>query len=90
MAAPTAVAPAQAADVKFTIQVGAFSKSKSAESLRRRLEKEKLTVVVKQINVRGTLYHVVRVGEFPTAAAAETFAVGLKKRQKLSYRVIEE
>ena len=74
----------------YSVQLGAFSKLEGAIRLKKQLVAKKLTVIVKEIDVRGTVYHVVRVGRFPTEAAATRFAKGLEKREGWSYRVVAE
>ena len=85
----TAVPEPAQADT-YSIQLGAFSREEGAQRLKSQAEKRKLTVFVKEIDVRGNRYHVVRVGRFPDKDSAERFARGLKKRTGWAYRVVSE
>jgi rare lipoprotein A len=69
------------ARAEFTVQVGAFSKRRNAERLRRRLGKRWGPIFIQKYDSgKGMLYRV-RVGEVPSEAAAERLARKLRKNQ---------
>jgi len=68
-----------AADQELTVQVGAFSKRRSADALVRRLRAQGLPAEVHSRQVGGHLLYCVRSGQFSDKAEAERHAQRLKR-----------
>lgn len=78
-AVSTAKGTERAGDVKYTVQVGAYSSRKAAERIRARCEKEGyVSTIIGAASDRGRLYKVT-AGNFLTKREAEEFSIRVKK-----------
>jgi rare lipoprotein A len=70
----------------FAVQVGAFQNERTAEELKRRLEKSYANVTVQTVREQKTIYRV-RVGGEPDLQAAEKLASQLRKQDLKTFIV---
>ncbi len=71
----------------FTIQVGAFSSKKEAQTLKKRLSRKGYTVFI-NTSKRGKILYRVRVGRFIKRTDAEKVALKLKINEKLKTFIV--
>jgi len=76
------------ANYNYTIQAGAFSKLKNAQSLKKDLDDSGFKSEIKDKTVGGTVFHVVYVGEFLSEDEAKNFLQVINKEYKLDGRVV--
>jgi cell division septation protein DedD len=75
----------------YSVQVGAFSDVRNAESLVQRLVEEGYGAVrIERQTKNGMLFHCVRVGRFESAAEAQAMADTLKESEALGTRVVRK
>ena len=97
VSAPGGEAPGDARGVEsrpaavYSVQVGAFSDARNAESLvQSLLEKGYDAVRIERETKKGMLFHCVRVGRFENAKDAEALAAALGAKEGLGTRVMRE
>ncbi len=79
-----------APELRFAVQVGAFSESSAAESLAQRLRAKGFDVYVSPSTPEGGARWRVRVGPVPTREQADRMAARLKAEEKLPTWVLDE
>jgi len=80
--------PNKSSSYKFTIQVGAFSSLKNAESLKNDLLESGYEVELSEKNVAGTIFNVVCLGKFADNKSAEKILTKVNYDFRLNGRII--
>jgi cell division protein FtsN len=81
---PTAPAPSEGAEGRFTVQVGAFKARSQADALRARLAAGGQPSYVSEVEADGAMQYRVRVGSFTTREAAREAATRLAGERQLA------
>lgn len=76
------------ANYNYTIQAGAFSKLKNAQSLKKDFDDSGFKSEIKDKTVGGSVFHIVYVGEFLSEDEAKNFLQVINKEYKLDGRVV--
>ena len=81
---PASESPAAAVEQRFVVQLGAFSNAQNAATLASKVREYRFDVYTEVVNTSGGKRTRVRVGPYPTRAAAEQARDRLKAR-KMTY-----